>query len=161
MAKGWLNILDIGARIASPFIRLGVTLGRSLGELGRIFTETGTAIEASSLRRIYEADVEERSIAKEIEGQPPDLAIDPSKLPEAITRQRREYAWKVRVGYIEPGTGERRSRMLTISTDQLLSPNEALAEARGMMEDEYQIKTSFLVSAEMVGVTRAAPGRRL
>lgn len=161
MAKGWLNLLSLGERIAYPFIRLGVTLGRSLASIGASLTRAGAGIEARSIRRIVEAEAGERRTAREVVGTAPDHLPDPAGIPEAITRQRREYAWRVRMGFIDPRTGQRQERFLTISTDQLLSPNEAIDQARSMLAEDYDIQGDFLIESELIGVTRAAPGRRL
>jgi len=161
MAKGWLSFLSLGERIAYPFIRLGVSLGRSLGQIGAALTRAGAEIEATTIRRVIEAEDIERRAGAEIAGASGDRIPDPAGIPEAITRQRREYAWRVRMGYIDPRTGKRESRYLTISTDQLLSPNEAKAEAAKALADDYDIKGEFLIESEIVTVTRAAPGRRL
>lgn len=161
MAKGWLNLLSLGERIAYPFIRLGVTLGRSLAQIGAALTRTGAGIEARSVRRILEAEQEERQATREILGLPADRVPDPAGIPEAITRQRREYAWRVRMGFIDPRTGKSQERFLTISTDQLLSPNEAIELAEEMLAEDYDIKGDFLTQSGIVGITRAAPGRRL
>ena len=161
MAKGWLNLLTLGERIAYPFIRLGVNLGRSLGEIGAALTRAGAQIEAATIRRVVEAEEIERRTGAEIAGAAGDRIPDPAGIPEAITRQRREYAWRVRMGFIDPRTGKRESRYLTISTDSLLSPNEVRAEAGKMLAEDYDIKGDFLIEAEIQSVTRAAPGRRL
>lgn len=161
MAKGWLNILSLGERIAYPFIRLGVSLGRTISEIGQALTRAGAGIEARSVRRIVDAEEVERRTAREAVGTAPDHLPDPAGIPEAITRQRREYAWRVRLGFIDPRTGARQERFLTISTDQLLSPNEAIDQARAMLAEDYDIQGDFLTESELIGVTRAAPGRRL
>lgn len=161
MARGWLSFASLGERIAYPFIRLGVTLGRSLAAIGASLTRAGAGIEASSIRRIIDAEEVERRTAREVVGTAPDRLPDPSGIPEAITRQRREYAWRVRMGFIDPRTGQRQERFLTISTDQLLSPNEAMEAADRMLADDYEISGAFVVEHEIIGVTRAGPGRRL
>jgi hypothetical protein len=161
MAKGWLSFLSLGERIAAPFIRLGVSLGRTLAEIGSSLTRAGAGIEARTIRRIMEAEQTERRVAEQVLGPSPDHVPDPAGIPEAITRQRREYAWRIRMGFIDPRTGKRESRMLTVSTDQLLSPNEAKETAAKMLADDYDIKGDFIIESELIGVTRAAPGRRL
>lgn len=161
MAKGWLSFLSLGERIAYPFIRLGVTLGRSLASIGASLTRAGAGIEARSIRRIVEAEESERRVAREVVGTAPDRLPDPAGIPEAITRQRREYAWRVRMGFIDPRTGQRQERFLTISTDQLLSPNEAKQAAADMLAEDYDIQGDFLIESDIIGVTRAGPGRRL
>lgn len=161
MAKGWLSFLSLGERIAYPFIRLGVSLGRSLVSIGQSLTRAGAGIEARSIRRIVDAEETERRTATEIAGLPGDRIPDPAGIPEAITRQRREYAWRVRMGFIDPRTGQRQERFLTISTDQLLSPNEAIDKARDMLAEDYDIQGDFLVESDIIGVTKAGSGRRL
>lgn len=161
MAKGWLSFLSLGERIAYPFIRLGVSLGRSLSSIGAALTRAGAGIEASTVRRIVEAEETERRVASQVLEPAGDRIPDPIGIPEAITRQRREYAWRVRMGFIDPRTGRSQERMLTISTDQLLTPNEVKESASKMLADDYDIQGDFLTKVEIIGATRAAPGRRL
>lgn len=161
MAKGWLNLLSLGERVAYPFIRLGVTLGRTIASIGASLARAGAGIEARSIRRIVEAEEAERRVARDVLGPSPDRVPDPAGIPEAITRQRREYAWRIRMGFIDPRSGARADRFLTISTDQLLSPNEAKQAASEMLSEDYDIQGDFITESEILGVTRAAPGRRL
>lgn len=161
MALGWLNLLSLGERIAYPFVRLGVTLGRTISQIGASLTRAGAGIEARSIRRMAEAEESERRTGRELASTAGDRLPDPAGIPEAVTRQRRQYAWRLRMGFIDPRTGQRQERLLTISTDVLLSPNEAIDAGKRMMDDDYDIKGSFVTEAEVIGVTRAAPGRRL
>lgn len=161
MPRGPLSFFGLGARIAQPFIRLGVRLGRTISQIGAAVTRAGARVEADQLRRIVIAERQLADETAEVLGLPRNRIIDPQSIPEAITRQRRQFAWKVRTVFIDPRTGERIERFLTISTDDLLSPNEALAEANELMASEYGVQQSFIVESEIEQVTRAAPDRRL
>lgn len=161
MALGWLNVLELGARIARPFIQLGITLGRTLSEIGTVLTRSGARIEASSARRIYEAERAERAAASDLVVGGLDRLPSRDEFSEAVTRQRREFAWRIRLGYVDPRSGESTVRYLTISTDELLSPQEAIDEALDELADEYGVSGEFVVESTVVSATRAAPGRRL
>lgn len=161
MPRGPLSFFGLGARVARPFIQLGVRLGRTISQIGAAVTRAGARVEVDQLRRIVTAERQLRRETAEVLGLPRNRIIDPQGIPEAITRQRRRFAWKVRTVFIDPKTGERIERFLTISTDDLLSPNEALAEANELMASEYGVQQSFIVESEIEQVTQAAPDRRL
>lgn len=161
MALGFLNFLELGARIARPFIQLGVTLGRSLAEIGATLVRAGSTVEAASARRIYEAERVERTATSDIIGRGGGRVPDPSEYSEAVTKQRRQFAWRVRTTYIDPRNGEETTRYLTISTDAMLSPDQAITQAEDMLSEDYAIESTFIVGSDVVSATRAGIGQRL
>lgn len=161
MAFGPINLLGRAVSAALPFIRLGISLGRGVAALGSIITRAFVRAEAASVRRVIEAEVQQRREVREVLGRPHNEVLSPDLMPEAITKQRRQYSWHTRFGFIDPVSGERRERHISVSTDSLLSPEEALQEAQDMLSDDYNIDASFVINSDVVGVTRAAPGRRL
>lgn len=161
MALGPLSFLGIGARIARPFVRLAVRLGRSITQLGTALQRQGVRVEAGALRRIATAEERLRAETRTVLGERTDIVLPPEQIPEAITRQRRRFAWRIRFGIVDRRTGEVRDRFLTVSTDNLLSADEALAEGQAILDADYPDEFEALVDSEVIGVTRAAPGRRL
>lgn len=146
---------------AYPFIRLGVRLGEGIERLGSTIVRNFARLDASVVRRAIDAEVRQRAEIRSVLGRPLQDLIPDDAIPEAITKQRRNFAWQTRFGFIDPSTGRRAERFITVSTDSRLSSEEALEEARNMMEEDYEIDPSFIIDEEVIGVTRAAPGRRL
>lgn len=161
MALGLGRLLSGVLGSALPFIRLGVRLGRGLGAISELITGTFAGLEAAVVRRTVEEVARKRAAEREVLGGPRSTVPPDERIPEALTRQRRNYAWRTRFGFIDPRTGKRNERFLTISTDRQLSGEEALEEARNMLEEDYSIDPSFIIDEEVIGITRAAPGRRL
>jgi hypothetical protein len=70
-------------------------------------------------------------------GLPRDLPIDIRDIPEAVSRQRREFAFTVRTLYIDVATGAQTSRFITVSSSALLTPAEIEMEAQEILKDGY------------------------
>lgn len=161
MALSPIGLLGKVISTAYPFIRLGVSLGRSVTSIGNLITRAFGRAEASVIRRAVEAETAQRAETRNVLNLPPSSMIPDELMPEAITRQRRTYAWRTRFGFIEPTTGQRGERYLTVSTDNQLTAEQALEEARKMLLDDYDIDESFITDERIVGVTRAGLDRRL
>lgn len=161
MRLGPLSFFGLGARIARPFIQLAVRVGRSITRVGSALQRRGVQVEAGALRRIATAEERLRRETRTVLGARTDVVLPPEQIPEAITRQRRRFAWRVRFGIVDRRTGDVTDRFLTLSTDDLLSADEALSEAQGILEADYPDEFQALVDSEIVNVTQAAPGRRL
>jgi len=162
MAFNPLGLLARATRAVYSTVRLGVArLGATVSQVGQALTRAGVAIEASQLRRLHAAEVQLQRQTAEVLGVA-DMArpIDPVNIPEGITRQLRDYAWRVRLQYIDRVSGLAKEKWVTVSTDQILSPDEAIAEAEGLGSN-YEIDSGNLIHSELMEVTRAAPGRRI
>lgn len=161
MPLGPLSFVNLAGRIARPFIQLGVRLGRTVAQIGTVLQRTGARVEAESIRRIVRAEEQLRRETRTVLGQRTDVKLPPSAIPEAVTRQRRQFAWRIRFGVVNRISGEVVDRYLTLSTDDLLSADDALAQGEDMLRAEYPEEFELMTESEIVQVTRAAPGRRL
>lgn len=161
MPLGPLSFVNLAARVARPFIQLGVRLGRTVAQIGTVLQRTGARVEAESIRRIVRAEEQLRRETRTVLGQRTDVVLPPSAIPEAITRQRRQFAWRVRFGVVDRASGQVVDRYLTLSTDDLLSADEALSQAEEMLRADYPDQFELMTESEIVQVTQAAPGRRL
>lgn len=145
----------LGERIAYPFVQTARIVGSALGDLGRALARAGTEIEVQALRRIAGALDEQDAASRIVLGQSSTEVLDPQGIPEALTRQRREYSWRFRMQGIDPRTGQRVERYLSISTDDLLSEAEARQRALSEFADEYGFSSEFIISMDTVSVTKA------
>lgn len=156
-----LGALKLGARIAAPFIRLGVRLGRSLLETTQSILRSGLDAVESELARVYRAEQRLRAETTALGALKGREKIDPIGIPEAITWQRRTYAWKHLIEYIDPATGNIESQYITVSTNDVLTPDESAALAEEAFLKNYGVGRERITKSETIGVTKAAPGRTL
>lgn len=161
MAIGPIAFLARAVRAVYSGIRLGVRLGVSTP---RILAAVGRAAGEgfrSQTTRVIAAERAAQDRAARVLGTPSRDIIDPAGIPGSLTKMRRQYAWRVRTIYVDPQTGRRIERFVTVSTDDLLSHEDAITEAESMLESEYGITSELQIDTEVVDVRKAAPGQRL
>lgn len=161
MPLGPLSFLRIGLRIARPFVQLAVRIGRTNQRIINALSRANVRVTAAGLRTLRTAEERLQAETRTVLGARTDVVLPTEQIPEAITRQRRRFAWRIRFGIVNRQTGEVRDRFLTVSTDNLLSADEALAEGQAILDADYPEEFEALVDSEIISVTRAAPGRRL
>lgn len=154
MAIGPGFLRSLPQRLAQPFVNLAVRLTRTAAQLGRALTRAGVTVEAALLRRQMAVERTVVEAGKRITGLPEGVIFDPANIPEAVSRQRREFAFTVRTTFINVATGAQESRFVTVSTDRLLTTEEILTEAQELNEDygtEIQILSTEITRATKVG----------
>lgn len=144
---------NIFARLALPYSRLAERLGRTVQRLGRALSRAGVAVETEALRTQRRVIIEEREAARRVMGADPVLPSDPMQLPEAMTKLRNQYSYTVRTTYINVHTGKQESRFLTLSSSDLLSREEIIAEAEEIVDSYDEILTPIAI--DVVGAKRA------
>jgi hypothetical protein len=158
---GPLGFLSLGARILEPIIRGSVWLGRNVLEVTRDVLAAGIRGIDAEIAALHRAELELKRASDVVVVAEQDLP-DIAGIPEAITMQRREYSYTVKVTTIDPNTGRPFDRYINISSDRLLGKDEAKREAEKLAEEEYDwYRKQNLISSEVTSITRAAPGRRL
>lgn len=152
MARGPGFLRSLAQRLAQPFVAMAERLGRTAASLGRALTRAGVTVEAGALRRQMATERAAVEAGKRIVGLPPETFLDPLSLPEAVTRQRREFAFTVRTLFINVATGVQETKFVTVSSDSMLTRAEIFAEAQEMF-DEYQ-KEAAILETEITRATR-------
>lgn len=161
MAGGWIGRFALGTRLVYGALQLGVRLARTATEILGSLARTSASFEASAVREILARERATKAATAEILGGARDRVPEDAAFAEAITRQRRTYNWRIRIGWIDPSTGERRERYLSISTDERLSPEEALRRGEELAGEEYGITSELVFESEITQATRARPEQRL
>lgn len=141
---GVATFLKRAVRLAVPYVDRAVRLGRSMQRIRRTIGAAIAGVSAEQLEQVVEAERGARRQTEAIVGGNLDERIAPDRVPEAITRQSRRYAWRIRYNYVDPATGSQIQRYYTLSVDDELSPSEALEMAREDIEGRYDVGTSNL-----------------
>lgn len=79
---------------------------------------------------------------------------DPSRLPFALTKQLREYSFRVKVSGYNPETGQAEDRYFSISTNDLLTRDEIESIALGHAANQDNYAPFEPESVELEGGTR-------
>lgn len=153
-------VRDPLSRILRPEFLVG-QIGGALGTIGRALAGLGAVVEAGALRREALREAEIAVATGVVEGLPSDLIIDDATIPDAVTRIRRRYAWTIRVRYIDPTTGERIERFITVATDRQITREEAIATAEEETFPESPKIAGAIIDSELVRVVKAGEAGRL
>lgn len=157
MAGPLLSAFPKSARAAFPFIQSGVRRGLSTRAIEQSIRKAGIPVSrartivplARELRAIEQAGRNIRNIGK-------TRTINVDRLPLAVTRQRRRYAFIVRITGIDAEQGLI-ERHVTVSTDRKkITPEELEAAAEQMALGEGESGSLQDVSATLQFGTRQA-----
>lgn len=151
-----LYTLSQAARAAFPVIQRAVREGLSSRRLEEALRAAGQGVRRSDLLAAM------RIVRGATEGMPRlanirrDSRPDPARLPEAITKTRREYTFIVEVRGYDVRSGEPVSRHVTVSSSHLPTRGEIEDEALDMAGeggDRYGIEaeSAVLVSGFRAG----------
>lgn len=127
--------LSPSANRALPFIESGLSRGMSTTVLQRELSAAGIGVRRADLLEAVRAVRGATLAADRLKSVRSDLRPDPSRLPHAVTRQLREYSYKVRVQGFSPTTGQPETRYFSVATNDLLSRNEIEDVALGYSVD--------------------------
>jgi hypothetical protein len=147
------------AQIARPAAQIGAevtgALARSLGVAAERLGQFAREVEPD-VAQLAQAEREIVSASEIIAAADRRRLVDPLTIPDATTRQRRLFNWRVKGVVRNLATGETSERFVTIATDRLLSVEEAESQARSMFVAEYLGSEDELESVEFDNVTRQA-----
>lgn len=146
---------SLAERLASPFIDLAHSLGTPLREVGEALRGLGVSLEVSAIQKEERAIDQQETQTRALIGSGLDELPDPAGIPEAITKQRRQFSWIIQFDVLDSVTGERNTRYISVSTDSQLTPNEAMAEAEEVITKEYGVEKQAIISSEVTRVTKA------
>lgn len=127
LAPEIVEILTGGAKAALPFIIHGVTQGLSANAIGEALSEAGLGVRRASLLAAVRG-VRESLIGAEVQrGLRADVLPDPSLFRGSLTFMQRPFAYQVRVYGQNAMTGAEETRMITVSSESVLT-NETLEQ---------------------------------
>lgn len=121
---------------ALPMIERGVREGISRNALQTLLSEAGIGVRRTDLLSAYSAIANQVVQTDALLALRTNLIPPVFRIPEAITRIRRQFSYKVVVTAIDRQSGETVERHVTVSTDRLLPFTEAENLAQGMVQDD-------------------------
>ena len=153
----WLSLLSVSARRAYPFVLAGVEGGVSSRALTEILREGGTPLRRQSLLEMMRRISGVEASAKRIRNVRKDRLPTAGTLPEALTKIKKRYSFRVRVEGVWSSTGERVKQFINVVSNELMTPHQAEMTAEeyastGTSWDVIEIESSTLVSAVKSGV---------
>jgi hypothetical protein len=156
MAVPLLSRLSLSARKAYPFIVRAVRQGLSLERIGKAFRAEGIALSNEVFRQLARAERSLQAASGELRFLRPGQRPSPTRLPEALTRILRRYAFFVEVMARDVSTGEQVLKNVTVSTSRLMTKRQievAAMEAVDMGLSTYGLEadTALLVGGMKSG----------
>lgn len=148
------GLFDIAGKLREP-------IGATLGTLGRALERQGANMEAAAIRDQIETQraiqAAARGAAVTAERGLPDVAM----MPEAKTKLRREYSYRVRISHIDSRTGQRVERWVTVSSDDVISKDEAATRAIQDYAGGYGFQLGNVVEVEVTDIRKAGAAGKL
>jgi hypothetical protein len=142
------RVVDIAGGLREP-------LGQGIGQIARALANLGAATEAAAVRARVEREAATERQARGAVGIAQGALPREADIPEATTRLRRRYSYQVAIDYIDPKTGQRLTRYITVSSDTLRSINEVIDEAHGMIGRDYGFTESHVTATRVESVKKA------
>jgi len=152
----FLASLNPRERTAYPFIRQGVREGLSSRQIMTVLQEhLGAGLRRQRLLELMRLETLEVNTGATLRYLRLDSTPNPARLPDALTRIRRNYSFDVEVRGSLLDTGEPYTRYVTVTTDDLMTRGSL--EAAGMDAVEIEVGRYGMTaeSALLVGGRRA------
>jgi hypothetical protein len=140
---------------ALPFIEHAVSQGISATTLQTSLSASGIGVRRQDLLDAFRSVKGAESSAQALASLRSDFRPNPERLAYAVTKQLREYSFRVKVTGFNLSTGKDETRHFSISTNELLSRNEIEDVALGYSTDEENY-----LPFEPSGVTLLSATRR-
>jgi hypothetical protein len=147
--------LSSSAARALPFIESGVSRGLSTTQIQTELSAGGIGVRRTDLLEAVRAVRGAELAADRLKSVRSDYRPDPSRLPQAVTRQLREYSFRVRVQGYNPETGNPESRYFNVSTNELMTREDIESVALG-----YSVDTDVYLPFEPEQVDLVSATRR-
>ncbi len=116
--------LSPSAARALPFIESGLARGLSSTALQSELSAAGLGVRRTDLLEAIRSIKGMEVAADRLKSVRYDYTVDPSKLPFAVTRQLREYSFRVKVSGLNPLSGAYEDRFYNISSNDLMTRGE-------------------------------------
>ena len=132
-ASAFIDILSVDARTALPYIESLTAQGIGANEVLRQVTAAGFKIQRSlGLQAVRMAKGIELS-RDYLSSLKLNVQPNPARFPTALTEIRRNYSYSVRITGFDTYTGQTGSRYVTVSTNSVLTKQQALDMAEGIL----------------------------
>jgi len=123
--------------------------------IDRVLKSQGLGIRRQTLLDLVKTERQLIAHSNNMKHLPFNRKPNPAKLPTAITRQRREYSYVVRVRGTIPGTAALREQHITISSSELLTRGEAENLAAEIGAGEYDSGQMEVDSVQLQSIQKA------
>ena len=155
MVAPFVSTLNKAARSALPIIQGGVRAGLTSSQINTaIKTAFGRSIRRQTLLDIIRAEKGIQRTGPVLRSLGLNKMPNPARLPEAITRIRRNFAFVVEVLGEREDTGVRVTQMITIATDNILTRGRIQQLAKEVVElskERYPIR---VIAAKLISGTK-------
>ena len=157
MASPLIASLSATARKAYPIIQRGVAEGLSSRALQSVLANAGLGIRRQTLLDVMRAEQGMVTKSSQLQSLGMDRTPNPDRLPEALTKQRRQYSFRVQVGTYYDVNGEESAAYVSVATDSLLTRAQIEEKALAALEESDSQYGVVITSIKLVGGTRAGP----
>lgn len=150
MALPLLARLSASARAAYPFIKRGVTEGRSLLDIQILLQERLAPVAAPELLRVINGIRRELRMGADLRSLAKDRIIGERRLHTALTKLRRQYSFDVLVRGWNPTLKMFQDQFVTVSSSRLMTPYEIESQAVKTVMDQsnYGITQEFFAEIQ-------------
>lgn len=157
----FLQTLPKRARLAYPIIQSGVRQGLASRKISELLQEYGVGIRRATLLDIMRREREIVQHGLNLKFLPLDRTPKPERLPEALTKIRRQYSYTVELRGRVLDTQELITRQVTVASSRLISRRRAEELALAAVlerQDAYGIEVD---ETQLINVLRAGPAGTL
>lgn len=157
MPTPFLSTLTKRARLAYPIIQRGVREGLSSRAISNTLKAGGVGIRRNTLLDIMRRERDVWEHGQNLRYLPLDRRPNPSRLPEALTRIRRNYSYEVFVTGIDTSMGVPRGQYVTVASSKLLTRREAETLAIEYAGGIHESGGIEIEKAQLNNILRAGP----
>lgn len=155
MPLPYLSTLTGRARFAYPIIQRGVRGGLSSRSIAESLTDAGLGIRRATLLDIMRREREIVSHGLNMRFLPLSRAPNPDRLPEALTRLRRQYSYTVELRGRIIDTQELITRQVTVASSKLLTRGAAETIAAGYVLETPEAYGIEVDQVQLIGVLKS------
>lgn len=148
LTGGLRKVFDIAGKLREP-------IGATIAAIGRALERQGASMEAAVIRDRVERERAAQAAAHGAVVTATRGMIAEADMPEATTKLRRRYSYQLTIESIDPLTGKRVERHITISSDRLRGDEELRGQAIDLFGESYGIDTSRVTRIEITGARKA------
>lgn len=156
-ARVLLDLLTPAARLALPYVSSMVESGLSANAIGRALTEAGLGIRRTDLLELVRGLREVEITRPYVSSLRADFLPNPSRLAESVTTLLRSFSYTVQVEGTHLETGELFTKNITVSTDDLLTKEQAVNAALEIADTALD-RYGFSAHGGRVTMIKRSPG---
>lgn len=149
-----MPLLTGAAARALPFIEKLVGQGATTSRIQSTLSAAGMGVRRQDLLAAVRGVRGAEAAADRLKFIRSDFRPQPSMLPHAVTRQLRDFSFRVRIEGVNTFNGLREIRTFNVSTNELLSRDEIEEVALGYSTDEESYTPFEPDSVNLISATR-------